>query len=133
VIPGFRNPGAYSNNRVSGYGVSDYAANPLVLRAGLTLRPDEIRDAPDRTIIMGEVAEKFRPWGYPANWRDPRLGINRSPDGFGGPWKKRPGAIFAFADGSTRLLSADIDPDVLEALCTPSGGENVEAQFADLE
>ena len=39
--------------------------------------------------MAGEVAGDFKPWGDPTNWRDPALGINRSPEGFGGPLSGR--------------------------------------------
>ncbi len=42
---------------------------------GLSL--DQITDGTSSTILVGSVAERFRPWGHPANVRDPALGINR--------------------------------------------------------
>ena len=37
-----------------------------------------------------------------------------------------PGTQALFADGSTRFVSGKIDPNVLEALCTIRGGEQVD-------
>jgi prepilin-type processing-associated H-X9-DG protein len=45
------------------------------------------------------------------------------PDGIGGPY--RGGMNAAFADGSVRFISENIDPTVLEALTTIRGGEVV--------
>ncbi|MDH3717220.1 MAG: DUF1559 domain-containing protein [Planctomycetota bacterium] len=123
VVPAFLNPGADPSEE-DGFGLSHYAANPLVLGASPTKLAD-IQDGAGQTILAGEVSENFRPWGYPANWRDPRLGINRSPHGFGGPWRKVSGANFVFADGSVQFLSAETDPEVLQALFTPAGGEQI--------
>jgi prepilin-type processing-associated H-X9-DG protein len=70
------------------------------------------------TILIGEVNANFKPWGHPANWRDPAKGINRSPDGFGG----RPGAggaNFLMADGSVKFISERTSLDVLRALASP--------------
>lgn len=107
-----------------GYALSHYAANLHVL--GGTSRVDfsKITDGASNTILAGEAAGNYKPWGHPRNWRDPAIGINTSPDGFGGPWTGG-GAQFALADGSVRFIRSDIDPAVLRALATPAGGEQV--------
>jgi prepilin-type processing-associated H-X9-DG protein len=73
-------------------------------------------------IRAGEAAD-YKPWGSPANWRDPARGINRTPDGFGSTDPK--GANFVFADGGARFLSKDINAQVLKALSAPDGGEAI--------
>lgn len=82
----------------------------------------QITDGTSSTILLGTVGEQFKPWGHPANVRDPALGINRSPDGFGGPpgWN---GAMFLMCDGSVKFLRGDTDLSVMKALATPAGGE----------
>ncbi len=82
----------------------------------------QITDGTSSTILLGTVGEQFKPWGHPANVRDPALGINRSPDGFGGPpgWH---GAMFLMCDGSVKFLSENTDLSVMKALATPTGGE----------
>ncbi|MGD9857842.1 MAG: DUF1559 domain-containing protein [Planctomycetaceae bacterium] len=45
------------------------------------------------------------------------------PDGIGGP--HRGGVHVGLADGSIRFVSENIDPGVMEALVTISGGEVV--------
>ncbi len=39
----------------------------------------------------------------------------------------RPGTFAVLADGSTRFISADIDPSVFRALSTIHGGESVDS------
>jgi prepilin-type processing-associated H-X9-DG protein len=105
----------------AGYALSHYAGNAHVLGGDVARTPAEVKDGTANTLMAGEVAGDFKPWGYPANWRDPALGINRSPEGFGGPHPG--GANFLFVDGSVRFLKDSIDPRVLRSLSTPAGGE----------
>jgi hypothetical protein len=89
-----------------------------------TVTKESISDGTSNTLLIGTAAGRFKPWGHPANIRDPALGINRDAGGFGGPpqWN---GAMFVMCDGSVRRLSNNIDPKVLKALGTPSGNENL--------
>lgn len=89
---------------------------------GQVMSISDIKDGAANTLLIGTVTENFKPWGHPTNVRDPGRGINKNPDGFGGPpsWK---GAAFLFCDGSVRQLSEKIDPRVLRQLATPAGGE----------
>jgi hypothetical protein len=93
---------------------------------GKSMRWQDITDGMANTLLVGEVNAEFKPWGHPVNWRDPARGINRSPQGFGGtPYAS--GAQFSMADGSVRFVSERIHPDVLRALSTPAGGEEIDA------
>ncbi|MEI8382125.1 MAG: DUF1559 domain-containing protein [Planctomycetota bacterium] len=85
----------------------------------------DIIDGTSNTILAGTVGERFKPWGYPANIRDPSIGINRSPHGFGGApgWKK---GLFLMCDGSVRSLSEKTDLRIMQGLATPDGGEVIE-------
>lgn len=106
-----------------GYALSHYAANNRVFCDNSRIQIRDVRDGTSNTIMAGEVRENFKPWGHPINWRDPALGINQSPHGFGSPW--RGGAQFLLMDGSTRFISENVDPATLKALSTPAGGEEV--------
>jgi Protein of unknown function (DUF1559) len=107
-----------------GPAVSHYAGNVHVL-GPRAMAIKDITDGPSNTILAGEAAGNYRPWGYPANWRDPATGLNRDPGGFGRPVGGF--VVFVFADGSTRVIADTVSPDVLRALATPTGGEPVPA------
>ena len=68
------------------------------------------------------VNARCRPWGHPANWRDPAKGINRSPYGFGGA-PGAGGANFVMADASVRFVSERIDESVLREMSGPPGAD----------
>lgn len=89
---------------------------------GLTL--DEITDGTETTLLVGEAAGNYKPWGDPTNVRDPGLGVGRSLDGFGGPPGSE-GAYFLMASGNVRFFSNKTDPKILKAYGTPNGGEKV--------
>jgi hypothetical protein len=129
ILHPFCNPGVDGPSQDSeGYGLSHYAANARVMGADRSMRRDEITHSLSTTIMAGEVKENFRPWGDPVNWRDPAQGVQKSPDGFGGPWADG-GTQFLMMDGSVRRVNKDIDPAVLRALATPNGGEKVPDNF----
>ena len=135
-------PGPYFDDQ--GFGLSHFAANIHVFPIqivdatmwlddfkkfnGSPMRLEDITDGTSTTIMLGTVGEHFKPWGHPANVRDPALGINRSPDGFGGPPQWR-GGMFLMCDGSVRFLNDSIDPKIMQAFGTPAGGETIPAEF----
>lgn len=127
-VPAFVNPAAGSAQRqdAAGYALTHYAANGWLMGGGPALKSADIKDGTSNTILAGDAAGNFLPWGHPLNWRDPMLGINKTDDGFGWPVKSDAGASFVFADGHVRFLSNSTDPKVLKALSTPNGGEPVD-------
>lgn len=107
-----------------GYAVSHYAGNVRFFEP----QPpafEALKKDGRSMIVCGEVAHDFMAWGDPANLREPTLGVNRSPAGFGSA--DETGALFLMADGSTRFLSTNIDPSVLAALASPEPAERQEA------
>jgi len=108
-----------------GFAFSNYTANVRVMGGTQRLAEADIKDGASRTILAGEVADRFPAWGQPGNWRDPALGVNRRGDGFGGP--SPDGANFLFVDGSVRFLKNSTSLQVLKALSTPAGGEPTNA------
>ena len=152
AVPEFLNPAIPEVFDPQGYGLSHVAANvhvmPIVMlpdetaggsnhfkefarlreTTGRPLALDDITDGAGHTILLGEVATRFKPWAHPANVRDPALGVNRSSDGFGS--RSTGGeALFLMCDGSVRNLSAETDPSVMRALATPAANDDVPVDF----
>lgn len=98
----------------NGYALSHYAGNIHVLGTYKRTSIKEIEQSERgtaRTILAGEASGNYKPWGHPANWRDPALGINESPNGFGSPNRK--GASVVFADGHVEFVPNDDPAGVL--------------------
>lgn len=106
----------------AGYGVTSFSANQLILNDKTSLSPHELTDGQSQTILYGEIRQNLPAWGQPGNFRDLTLGINKSPQGFGGFYKGR--IIVSFVDGKIDYVSENIDPKVLEALATPNAGDD---------
>jgi hypothetical protein len=119
VVRPYLHPAA-SPQMEDGFALSHYAGNVHVLGGDrtVTLRQIEQGRGQANTLLAGEAAGHYKPWGHPANWRDPSLGINRAPNRFGSPSGR--GAQFVMADGSVRFFNADTDPEFLELLATPA-------------
>jgi hypothetical protein len=102
--------------------IDSIAAFKQLKDRGEVLTQSKITDGASNTILFGTVARNFKPWGHPANVRDPATGIGKSPDGFAGPpiWD---GAMFVMCDGSVRFMSDKTDPRVMRQLATPAGGD----------
>jgi prepilin-type processing-associated H-X9-DG protein len=120
IIPIFINPEIESLGfkDANGFGLSHYAANVNVMAANQSLRFQDFTRGTENTILIGEVNTAPVAWGNPVNWRDPAIGLNRSPQGFGGP-PGSGGVTFLMADGSVRFVSDKVSPDVLKALASP--------------
>ena len=118
INPGFRVAPVFDQ---SGYGLAHYAANEYVMHANSALKLSGVTDGTGHTIAVGEVSGNFRPWGDAFNYRDPALGINVSPHGFGGPTGG--GANFLMLDGSVQFFSQDTNSQVLRSLSTPCAND----------
>jgi hypothetical protein len=105
----------------NGFVKTDYAANQFVLPVGKSLHFDDITDGTSDTILAGETVQNLRAWGSPLNARDPKLGINKSPYGFGSKHVK--GMNFVLCDGAVKFFSENTDSKILEAFATPNGNE----------
>jgi prepilin-type processing-associated H-X9-DG protein len=116
-VPWYQRAGGPQRDEV-GRALSHYAANARVLGGDAPALPDLVKGkGATQTIVAGEAAGNYKPWGHPVNWRDPRLGLNRTPDGFG--WPEGRLVHFLFADGSVRSFTSDTDPAFLKALAAP--------------
>jgi hypothetical protein len=96
-----------------GYGLAHYLANPAVLHRNSKLRFSQVEVGLSNTWFAGEVSGKYRPFGYPFNWRVLSWPLNDGLGGYGG-WSD--GAQFCMGDGSIRFVSASIDKSVIEQL-----------------
>jgi prepilin-type processing-associated H-X9-DG protein len=119
----YQYPGARPAFNEQGYALSHFSSNVRVIGGNVSLTLEDIKDGAGQTLLIGQIAENYPAWGYPLNWRDPALGLNQSAQGFGNPDKT--GAIFAFADGHVKFLKNNVNPEVLKALSTPAGGEQI--------
>jgi hypothetical protein len=125
-IPVFLNPRRHwrlgaAPEDVNGLAASHYASNVLVIGGTRRMKFSEITDGVSQTVLEGEAADNFRPWGDPIGWRDPRFGLNQTPNGFGGSDGQT--TLLLLADGSVRQVTKDVSPRVLRALFTPAGGD----------
>ena len=119
INPGFRVAPVFDQ---SGYGLAHYAANERVMHANSAVKLSDVTDGTGHTIAVGEVSSNFRPWGDAFNYRDPALGINASPQGFGGPTGAG-GANFLMLDGSVQFFSQDTNAQVLRSQSTPCAND----------
>jgi Protein of unknown function (DUF1559) len=88
----------------------------------------DITDGTSSTIMTGECSKDLGSWaagGRPTIRSLTKKPYIEGPDGLGGGHPE--GCLFGMADGSVQFINKDIDPKVLEALMTISGGERVGA------
>ncbi|MDA0660267.1 MAG: DUF1559 domain-containing protein [Planctomycetota bacterium] len=128
----FINPKYGGELVANGYAATNFSSNVHVIGGERSMKYGDITDGTSKTLLFGEAGGDFQEWGSPTNWRDPIQGLNRFPSGFGSPQHDR-STCFAFADNSIRYLSETIDPQVLRALATPNGGEQLsESEYGEL-
>jgi hypothetical protein len=91
-------------------------------------KTDEITDGASQTIMIVGTGETAAPWiqGGGATIRGARQGLFDKYTGIGSRGLPKPGTFVLFADGSARVISADIDPAVFRAMCTMHGAEQVD-------
>ena len=126
-IPDYcRDSGELKKNS-AGFGVSHWAANQYLMNRNSRIRFGDVRDGLTNTIMAGEVAGNFSPWGQPGNWRDLGRGINKGPDTFGNPSDKN--GLFLMGDGSVRFISEDANPQLLHRLANHEDLQPLDADF----
>ena len=107
-----------------GFATAWLAANQRVIGHFPSLKVADITDGLSNTLLAGAVGVNLKAWGDTCNFRDPGLGINKSPHGFTMPGTS--GIWMARVDGSVSFLSEDTSLQVLSAIATPHGGEHVD-------
>ena len=107
---------------IAGYSVSHFTGNSHVLGAK-EMKLSDITDGTSNTLLMGAVTGEFKPWAMPMNCRDPAFGFGTT-SGFADVQGKA--VLFVMADGTVRAVRPGIEIDVLRALATPRGGDDVD-------
>ncbi len=97
-------------------------ANVGIFDRSSQVRQSDILDGLSQTLVAGEIAQNYRPWGEPGNWRTVGEGLNRDSTSFGNA--QRTGALFLHADGSVKFYSNTVSADVLKRLSTRDGEDN---------
>lgn len=121
--------GEFLNGRIgdrtdaAGRALMHYTGNANVFDRIAPLAFGDMTDGRAHTILVGEIVADPSPWIKPGNWRDPALGINRSPMGFGCTWTAK-GAQFLFADGEVKFIAETVEPGVFKAMGTPAAGDD---------
>ncbi len=146
-LPAMTSISLYLNPGSTHVGTSDHASTDYVGIGGLGARAPyqqkvdkksgifsyvrktgfrEITDGTSNTMMVAEASRSGAPWTAATQTVRPltQQPYINGPDGIGGPYVG--GCNVAFADGSVRFLSEDIDPNVMEALSTIAGGEVVD-------
>ena len=76
-------PGIPERRDAEGYAPSHYAGNAHVLGGDVPRSQRDVKDGTSNTLMAGEVAGGFKPWGDPTGWRNPRWGSTGRPRGSG--------------------------------------------------
>lgn len=125
-----RCPSAEDDKRLTNYAM---IVGPGTISDGTScLRREDIADGPDNTIIVVEVTDCGTHWAEPRDLEFQRMSFKISDPAGDGIASAHPGVANAlFADGTVHWISKDVDPELLKALMTIAGGEDVGAFWAD--
>ena len=70
-LPAIVSPGIGEIKDAAGYALTHYAGNSYLFHKNRAFRFSDITDGTVNTILAGEAAGNFQPWGHPENCRDP--------------------------------------------------------------
>lgn len=152
IVPAFINPGS-TQSRWTGIPLDGMALTHFVGMSGLEIKrsdcagllartdpragifgytsiakPEEITDGQSQTIMLIGADRLAGPWmqGGGGCIRGARAPYFNEFSGFNSSGLAKPGTYILFADGSSRVVSADIDPEIFKALCTIHGAETID-------
>ena len=115
----------YSVSHFAGLGgeidEADHLSHVGIFERDVAVKRDEITDGLSNTLIVGELAGTYPPWGDPENWRTIGRGLNKDLNGFGS--YSGNGSMFLLGDGSVKFFSNKTDPKLLERMSTRDGAE----------
>jgi prepilin-type N-terminal cleavage/methylation domain-containing protein len=114
-VPPYRHPLAAQEDD-QGWPLTHYALNAELVNGGRPLTLQQLPRGTANTLLAGEAHGDWKPWGHPIGWRDPALGLNHSPAGFGSVSRPPRPATFVMADGSVRTFTQDADGEFLALL-----------------
>ena len=105
----WQNPSVAETHSPDGLPLIHYSGNQNVLYRNSALRRGDLSDL-GPVALVGDAQGEFVPIGCPWNWRDPALGLGRSPRGFGG--SSPDFTMFVMSDGSVHTVSHAVDEEV---------------------
>lgn len=123
LVPAYLNPSLPTmKDPATGYAQAHFAGNIHIFGPGIRFPIRDMKDGTSNTMLAGSVSEGIRPWGDPANVRDPAAGIGPGPNQFLRGATKPPGCHILMADGSVRFVSGNVSPQVMQGLAKPDDG-----------
>ena len=105
------------------YAVSQVAGNRLLFGDASIQSFDDVTDGLSSTVMAGNAAGQFLPWGHPLGWRGSEFVPNEDDRGFGSGHQG--GCHVLMADGAVKFVTDSIDRPLWEVLFTPQGGEKI--------
>lgn len=130
-LPYFLNPAIEQTTDERGFGVTHYAANSQIFSENKSVSFKDLPQGTSQTVLAGEIADDFPPWGKPGNWRDPTLPPNSSAASFGRP--SRDGAQMLMADGSIRFVANAVDQKIYQSPARTKRNPKYEIDIRHLE
>jgi hypothetical protein len=96
------------------------------------VRSEDIADGKSQTAMIAGAGALANPWifGGGATIRGARDPVLDQRTGFGTKGLAGGGSLLVMADGSVKHVSAEVDPQIIKAMCTVRGAETVDLDKA---
>lgn len=79
----YLNPSLPEQSTIDGLKLTHYAGSDLIFYHNSSTRVLDLTNGSSQTMFAGDAKGNFESFGYPYNWRDVDLGLNKSDNGFG--------------------------------------------------